>query len=198
MNLRRLFVTIVLAILCGFTLTAPDHQTAKAHEGRHVGPYTVELGWVVEPAYAGVYNGVEVFISLSEAEHDHDADAASDEHHETEVETIDVSLQVEVSFGGATKVLDLEPIWNDVNHFAAAIIPTRAGDYSFRLTGTIGETEVNETFNSADGEFSSVEPISDILFPEPEASIEGLQNQITQLQTLLAELQAQLAELQDQ
>ncbi len=193
MNKRRFFVAFLLVVFLSVNLFSAADQSAKAHEGRQVGPYTVELGWVVEPAYAGVYNGVEVHISMGKDEH---TDGATDEH--AEAEAIEANLQIEVSFGDATKMLDLELAGDEPNHYTAPIIPTRAGDYIFRLTGTIGETPVDETFSSADGEFSSVEPISDVLFPEPEASIEGLQNQINQLQALIAELQAQLAELQGQ
>lgn len=193
MNKHRFFVAFLLMVLLSVSLFSAANQPAKAHEGRQVGPYTVELGWVVEPAYAGVYNGVEVHISMGEGEH---TDEATDEHVEAEV--IEASLQIEVSFGNATKVLDLELAGDEPNHYIAAIIPTRAGDYTFRLTGMIGETPVDEIFASADGEFSSVEPISDVLFPEPEASIEGLQNRISQLEALIAELQAQLTELQGQ
>lgn len=189
MNKGRLFIAFLLALLLSFTFFSTAHQSAQAHEGRQVGPYLLEVGWVVEPAYAGVYNGMEVFISM----HDHEADG---EHAETEA--IEANLQVEVIFGDASKTFELELVWGEVNHYAAPIIPTRPGDYTFHLTGTIGETPVDETFTSADGEFSSVEPISDVLFPEPEASIEGLRNQISQLQTLIAELQAQLTELQGQ
>lgn len=193
MNKRRFFVAFLLMMLLSISLFSAANQPAKAHEGRQVGPYTVELGWVVEPAYAGVYNGVEVHISMGEDEH---ADETTDDH--AEAEPIEADLQIEVSFGDAAKVLDLELAGDEPNHYIAAIIPTRAGDYTFHLTGTIGETPVDEIFSSADGEFSSVEPIRDVLFPEPEASIEGLQNQISQLEALIAELQAQLTELQSQ
>ncbi|MCQ3929494.1 MAG: hypothetical protein DPW16_03465 [Chloroflexi bacterium] len=191
MNKRRVFVAFLLVVLLSVSLFSAPDQSAQAHEGRQVGPYTVELGWVVEPAYAGIYNGIEVHISMGEDEH---TDEATDEH----AEPIEANLQIEVSFGDAAKVLDLELAGDEPNHYIAAIIPTRAGDYTFRLTGMIGETPVDVTFSSADGGFSSVEPISDLLFPEPEASIEGLQNRISQLEALIAELQAQLTELQGQ
>jgi hypothetical protein len=70
-----------------------------------------------------------------------------------------------VSFGGKTKTLALRAVWNDPGHYTADLIPTQPGDYSFTLTGTIDDVEVNETFSAADGEFSSVNPIADIQFP---------------------------------
>lgn len=196
-------VMAVLIAVLALRVASKPNTLAEAHEGRQVGPYTIALGWVVEPAYAGVYNGVEVFISMTEEEHgeegegEHQEGEAESEHkHTEEVVAIEATLQVEVSYGGATKILELEPVFGEVNHYDAAILPTRAGDYTFHLTGMIGETPVDETFTSTDGEFSSIEPIGDVLFPEPDASIEGLQAQINDLQALIAELQAQIAELQ--
>ena len=33
--------------------------TALAHEGREVGDYSINIGWINEPAYEGFINGVE-------------------------------------------------------------------------------------------------------------------------------------------
>jgi hypothetical protein len=206
LHLRKSFLIggmAVLVAVLALGVASKPNIPAEAHEGRQVGPYNIALGWVVEPAYAGVYNGVEVFISLAEEEHEEgedegehqDGEAEAEHEHTEEVVAIEATLQVEVSYGGMTKILELEPVFDEVNHYDAAILPTRPGDYTFRLTGMIGETPVDETFTSADGEFSSIEPIGDVLFPEPDSSIEGLQAQINDLQALIAELQAQIAEL---
>ena len=49
--------------------------------------------------------------------------------------------------------------------YTTDLIPTQPGDYSFHLTGTIGDATIDETFDSSKGEFSTVEPITDIQFP---------------------------------
>jgi hypothetical protein len=122
-----------------------------AHEGREVGEYVIEFGWRGEPAYTTLLNGPELTIE------NHDTD--------TPVEGLDTSLNLEVSFGGKTKTLRLYAVWNDPGHYTADLIPTQPGDYSFHLTGKIEDTDVDETFTSADGEFSTVEPVADIMFP---------------------------------
>jgi hypothetical protein len=151
---------------------------ASAHEGRDIGPYAVEFGWRVEPAYAQVYNGPEIFI------HDHETEAP--------VEGAEATLQLEVSLGDQTKTLPLYPVWQDPGHYTADLTPMRPGDYSFHLTGTIGDTTVDEVFTSADGEFGSVEPASDIQFPASEVDAAALQQQIADLQAQIADLQAQI------
>lgn len=124
---------------------------ALAHEGREVGEYVIEFGWRIEPAYTDLLNGPELFIT------EHGTD--------TPVEGLEDSLQLTVMFGDQSKTLRLRAVYDQPGRYTADLIPTRPGDYSFQLTGMIGAAPVDETFTSADGEFSTVEPISDIQFP---------------------------------
>jgi hypothetical protein len=123
----------------------------SAHEGRSVGDNVITFGWRVEPAYTELFNGPEIFI----------------ENHDTGEPVIgaEETLKLEVSLGSATKQLRLRAVFNEPGAYTADLIPTRAGDYTFRLTGKIGDTDVDESFSSADGEFSTVEPVDDIRFP---------------------------------
>ena len=59
----------------------------------------------------------------------------------------------------------------------------------FHLTGKIGDTTVVETFTSADGKFGTVEPASDILFPDSKLDAGTLQTQIDALKTQITTLQ---------
>jgi hypothetical protein len=138
-------------VLLLFVLIALFALPVTAHEGREVGEYIIELGWRNEPAYTTLFNGPEFTVVT------HDS--------ETPVEGLEDTLQLEVSFGGKSKILKLRALFNNPGHYTADLIPTQPGDYTFRLTGKIGEVEVDETFSSADSEFSTVEPVSDILFP---------------------------------
>lgn len=150
-----------------------------AHEGREVGEYTIEFGWQVEPAYAGLLNGPEVHLALH--------DAAEGEEFSEDVE---VSLQAEVSFGSESTVIGLVPSSSESGHYVATLIPSLPGDYSFRIFGTIGETEVDETFSAADGQFNTVEPATDILFPSAGAA------DYAALLARIEELEARLATLE--
>ncbi len=161
----------------------------SAHEGREVGEYELHFGWRVEPAYAGMMNGPEVFI----APHGDHEEGDSDEHEESFDSSIEVNLQAEVSFGDQTTTVTFRPAWGETGHYIAELMPMLPGDYSFHLTGTIGDTAVDEFFTSADGQFSSIEPPTDVMFPAlpivDNARIEALEARIADLEAQLAELQ---------
>ena len=139
---------VVLAVLLAL------FATVSAHEGREVGDgkYEIVFGWRVEPAYTNLLNGPELQINT------HGTD-------EQPVEGLDETLQLEVSYGGKSKVLKLRAVFDSPGHYTADLIPTQPGDYSFHLTGKIGDATVDEVFDSSKGEFSSVDPITDIQFP---------------------------------
>jgi hypothetical protein len=169
--MKRGLALLVVLLVAGLAI-AP----VLAHEGREVGEYVIEFGWRVEPAYAGVYNGPEFWV----------------ENHDTEtpVEGLEESLRLLVHFGDQEKALAVYPVWNDPGHYTADLIPTRPGDYSFHLFGTIEDQDVDEVFTSADGEFSSIEPAGDILFPDSDGDIASLQAQIDELRLQIEALQS--------
>ncbi|MBI1279630.1 MAG: hypothetical protein GC179_15995 [Anaerolineaceae bacterium] len=127
--------------------------TVSAHEGREVGDgkYEIVFGWRVEPAYTNLLNGPEIHVNAIGTD-------------EQPVEGLDETLQIEVAYGGKTKLLKLRA-GEEAGNYTADLIPTQPGDYSFHLTGKIGDATIDETFDSAQGEFSSVNPITDIQFP---------------------------------
>jgi hypothetical protein len=169
-----LFIVIALIVMVAPTV---------AHEGREVEQYQLYFGWREEPAYTGMMNGPEIFISY--------LDAGEEEAFPEDVE---VQLQTEVMFGDQTVTVPLRAAWGTTGHYLAELVPTLPGDYTFRVFGTIGETEVDETFDSADGEFSTVEPAADIMFPV----VDNADARITALEAQIAELEARLAALEAQ
>jgi hypothetical protein len=172
-SLARIAVILLLLVL----VVVP----VAAHEGREVGDYVLTFGWRNEPAFAGQLNGPEISLSLHDAEQD--AAFPAD---------IEVALQAEVSFGDQTTTVLLRPAFGTTGHYVAELIPALPGDYSFHVTGTIGDTAVDEVFSSADGGFSSVEPLADIVFPQVEdaqARIAALEAQIADLETRIAALE---------
>lgn len=176
--------TILLVAVGIYVINAPK---ASAHEGRHVGDYEISFGWQVEPAYSGIFNGPEITIV--------------DKNTEEPVVGAEETLTLTVSFGSESKELALEPAWNDPGHYLAFLTPTRPGDYEFEITGSISvttalsETAVSEIFTSADGDFSTIEPAADILFPDTDADTLSLQRQIDALTEELEALKAEIAEL---
>ena len=173
--MRNVSLQIVRLLLVIFCIGALTISAVSAHEGREVGPYEIEFGWRVEPAYAGQMNGPEIGIIVSDTGEG--------------FEGAETTLKIEVSFGPSTRELSLQPDSEEIGHYTADLIPTRPGDYTFRLFGMIGETEVDETFSAAEGQFSTIEPLTDLQFPDSTVNVVDLQAQIDELRAQIAELQ---------
>jgi hypothetical protein len=81
------------------------------------------------------------------------------------------TLDVEVSFGDAEPLqLAFEPYFEvggfgTPGDYRAWFIPTAAGPYTFHLTGTVDDEEVDETFTSGPDTFSEVDSGADIQYP---------------------------------
>src|SRR5215213_6265008 len=117
------------------------------------GKYVMEVGFRDEPAYLGQPNAL----------------ALSVEQYATggtePVNDLAATLSAEVSRDGQTMNLSLVPVGD--GEYEAAFVPTATGDYTFRITGTIGEATVDESVTSGPTTFDSVEPMSAIEFPQP-------------------------------
>lgn len=128
---------------------------AWAHEGRGVGDHEFVVGFGTEPAYSGFPNSVQMVIT----------------HHDGEpVTKIEGKLQVEVSFGDASDTFTFEPnfvpgVFGEEGDYRAWFVPSRAGQYTFRIFGTMEGEKVDEEFTSGPGTFSDVEDTSAASFP---------------------------------
>ncbi len=126
-------------------------SAAVAHEPRQVGKYDFVVGWLVEPAFAGEKNGLDLRIT--------------DRETEEPVTDAQQTLTATALFGGQSQPLELRGIHNQPGHYTSDVVPTQAGYYRFHITGALGGEAVDETFDSADGHFSEVESLSAIQFP---------------------------------
>jgi hypothetical protein len=170
----KLVLLLIVFVVAALLVSLPT----AAHEENEAGEFALAFGWREEPAYAGLFNGPEIFISMHDAEEG--AAFPAD---------IVVTLQAEVTFGDASTTVFFEPAWGETGHYIADLIPTLPGDYTFHVTGTIGDTAVDIIWSSADGGFSSVAPQSDIMFPP----IESADERIAALEARIAALEEQLA-----
>ena len=213
------FITIVRCMLlaAAAALLALAAGVAFAHEQRE-GEVQWVVGFLNEPAYEGQVNGV--YLKLTEKtsveqedEHSsngmsmdegdkHDSDEATSEdspeasHNQPQaapVEDAYETLQVEVTHipTGASKILNLRPLYNAPGEYAADLIPTAPGAYQFRFIGAIDGEQVEETFVStgAGGDFDDVRSSVDLQFPvklpeirEIEGAVRGAQNTAQQAQ----------------
>lgn len=159
-TVRRLGAASATAMLALALLPA----LVSAHGGREVGEYEFTVGFLVEPAFEGQMNGVEVRIA--------DADGEP-------VEGVEETLQVEIIQGDAALTLPLRGVFGTPGHYAADFFPTVPGQYTFRFFGTVGDLQVDESFTSEVDGFNSVQPAEDLQFPQRVASIRELQSAVT-------------------
>lgn len=130
---------------------------AIGHEHRPVGNLSLVVGWLEEPALAGFENAVQVIAERSE-------------------EPVEGGrLQVVVIFGERSSDtrsanLALEPLFGAPGEYAATVIPSRPGRYTFHITGRVGGTRINEFFTSGPQTFDEVRNPADVQFPARDPS----------------------------
>lgn len=137
-----------------------------AHEHRDVadGQYELTVGFLEEPAYVGLKNGLSLAVEEKTAAA---TPAADGEQPEGEpVEGLSDALTAEVIYGDQSMELELEPVFGDPGSYQAIFFPTATGDYSFRISGEIDGEAIDETFTSGPETFAEVEPIEPLMFPK--------------------------------
>ncbi len=151
MSKRTLFIGCVVSL----TAALFSFGIALAHTTVHVGKYDVEVGWVQEPPIVGQQNDVVVNV-------DNPSDSS---------EVVDISkLVVNVSYGGQTKTLTLQPLSEDTtNQYVAPILPTVAGQYTVQLRGQLGSNAAVDT----DVQPEEVSPDDVLAFPSTAAQTQS-------------------------
>ena len=152
MHSQRLPAIATIAVVVAL-LVAPS--SALAHERRTVGAgkYDVVVGWDTEPAYANQRNAAGIRISKAGTNPAEPVTGAEN------------ALKVQIRQGAQTRLFELRAVFGQPGYYVADIVPTRAGDYVWTFTGSIGADQINEAFDSADGKFDAVAAGTDIQFP---------------------------------
>lgn len=144
----RLLAALGLAVLA-FALVAPS--AALAHERRSVAGYDLVVGWFVEPALEAQKNGLDLRITKGG----------------TAIEGAEKTLKWEVTHvqSKATKSYPIRGVFGTPGRYTADVIPTLTGQYSFRISGDIKGTKIDETFVSGPGTYGNIEPVKELMFP---------------------------------
>ena len=169
MSHRRLSVRCVpTIILLSLSLSLLFPTTAAAHERRAIagGKAEAVVGWIVEPALVDQPNGVDFRVT----------NAATKEP----IVGLEKTVKVEVTQGGTTRQFDLRARFGQPGAYTADLIPTRAGDYTFRFTGEIEGVTIDERFESGPGRFNAVESPSSRQFPAAEPTVGELQRELAE------------------
>ena len=135
----------------------------SGHDRKNAGALNIVLGWSTEPAYSGSMNGVVVSLSDKTGP----------------LTKADGTLSVEVSFGSERITLVLEPAFNRPHEFHAALVPTRAGTYTFHVTGKINNQAIDVTSICGDKTFHCVVDSGAIQFPVKDPSAGELADRIS-------------------
>jgi hypothetical protein len=148
-------------------LAAP--LAAEAHEVRQIadGKYQIVVGFMNEPVYAGDKSGLEFSVTDLSAPATAEAGAGDgDDEAGAPVEGLEKTLKAEVIYEDQTLELPLEARYNAPGWYQSIFYPEQAGDYTFRIYGKIGDTDVDESFTSSPEGFSPVGDPAPLQFPK--------------------------------
>ena len=170
--MSRLLATVA-AVAVVVSSFAFNTNVALGHERRAVGPYTFVVGWINEPAYANFMNSLDLTVTETTS-----AKA---------VEGLDKTLKADVTFGGSSTAqpLTLAARFGLPGRYSGYVLPTKVGDYTFHITGTVGTMNIDEKFESGPGRFGSIESTDPLQYPQKTASNADLGARLDQLQTLV-------------
>lgn len=161
------FVAATLVVATSFIAFA---GTAAAHERRTIGPYAFEVGWLSEPAFAGLMNGLDLSVT--------------DTRSNKAVEGLEKTLTVDVQTGGlAPLALTLTARFGTPGAYDGTFMPTAPGTYTFHIKGKIVTLEVDEKFESGPGRFDDVESTTAIQYPIKVPAGDELSKRLDDLQS---------------
>ena len=170
-------MTRVLAAMATIAIVASSFvftsNVALGHERRAVGPYTFVVGWLNEPAYVNLLNSLDLTVTETNG-----AKA---------VEGLDKTLKADLAIGGSTTAqpLTLAARFGLPGKYSGYVMPTKVGDYTFHITGTIGTMNIDEKFESGPGRFGSIESTDSLQYPQKVVANSDLAARLEQLQTLV-------------
>ena len=170
--MSRLLATVAAAvvIVSSFAMTT---NVALGHERRAVGPYTFVVGWINEPSYVNLLNSLDLTVTETNGG--------------KAVEGLEKTIKADLTFGGSSQAqpLTIAARFGLPGKYSGYVMPTKVGDYTFHITGTVGTMNVDEKFESGPGRFGSIESTDALQYPQKLVSNADLAARLDQLQTLV-------------
>jgi hypothetical protein len=167
----------LLAAVAAFAVVmssfAINTNVALGHERRAVGPYTFVVGWINEPSYVNLLNSLDLTVTETNGG--------------KPVEGLEKTLKADLTFGGSTtpQPLTLAARFGLPGKYSGYVLPTKVGDYTFHITGTVGTMNVDEKFESGPGRFGSIESTDPLQYPQKVVSNADLAARLDSIQTLV-------------
>lgn len=147
-NHRTLLAACAVALL----VSGISVGVALAHEQRTVGNYQFVVGFLNEPAYVGMPNGLDLRIT--------------NQGTAKPVEGLEKTLQAELIFGAKTMPLIVRARFGQPGAYTADLVPTRPGSYIFHVFGAIEGQTVDERFESGPGRYNDPQDMAALQFPD--------------------------------
>jgi len=145
-------------------LLLPFAIPAFGHEKKAVGPVHLIIGWGTEPAFSGSRNSVDVDVVDSAGKPVADASEM---------------LSVQVTFGDQNVTLPLLPAGDRPGRYRAWLVPTRAGTYTFRISGKVKGQSIEVSSTCSPKTFDCVVDASDMQFPAKDPSTAELADRLS-------------------
>ena len=170
LNYLKLLILIAL-ILIGLWPTL-----ATAHGRRDVvdGKYQIMAGFVVEPIYVGLKNGIELFVCLGPCELEGNSQSGQIKNP---LQGVHRTLKAELIYNGQVLPMELNPRFRELGKYESVFFPSRPGEYKIRFHGTINNDPLDITLTPGRDGFSEVEAQN--IFP-PVTTVFTLENQLKQ------------------
>jgi hypothetical protein len=170
--MSRLLAAVAIAAVVVSSFAASTN-VALGHERRTVGPYTFVVGWINEPAYVNLLNSLDLTVTETSGG--------------KAVEGLEKTIKADLTFGGTSTAqpLTIAARFGLPGKYSGYVMPTKVGDYTFHITGTVGTMNVDEKFESGPGRFGSIESTDSLQYPQKLVSNTDLAARLDQLQTLV-------------
>jgi hypothetical protein len=141
---------VTAAVLACVALTIIGTGTAMGHETREVAGYTIVIGLLDEPVYAGQKSGLDLRVSKGDAP----------------VEGLQDTLKAEVIYQDQKRDIPISAAFGTPGSYRSVFFPTAAGPYTFHIFGTIEQAQIDESFTSkTEGGFNLVQDAQTGQFP---------------------------------
>ena len=142
--MNRIHLSVLACLALFATMMGFGHETQTVGEGDD--QYNVSVGYATEPPYTEDRNGLALTIRTASGE---------------PVENLENSLAAELTApNGETLPLTLRAVHGQAGSYTDDFVLTEPGVYQLSVTGFIGGTEVNLTFD-----LHEVAPLDDLRFP---------------------------------
>jgi hypothetical protein len=170
---------------------------AFAHAVITVGKYHVAIGWQFEPVggtvtYVGQPNAVQVFVDTLTS-----SGGVGSPVSDLNSDCSRPDLQVTVTFAGLTSsplcpkpTFDADTGLGRMDEYDVSLIPTRVGDYTFHIFGTIHGTAIDKTVTSGPSTFDAVGDQSSIEFPTAAPALGDVATKVDQVASRAGDAQS--------